>query len=207
MSDVDSGDPVVAPEDDPNRDPDAENTEALSGGDVASLREQAEIAGDQGDSGAGTFPWTDPDRPENAEAMGGAGFRDVQMPASASFGGRPITSDESLAVDSSGPAPVLVPATTQEDVAAGRETGDPGEPEIVNEADLNASGRGIPEGAVVGRQGTLGVDEAGGTAEAEEDVEGEDDMAQYSTGGGWYELPDGRKVQGREAARAALDEC
>lgn len=205
MSEVDTGGPVVAPEDDDlaREDPDAGNTEPLSGGDVASLREQAASVGDEG-SGPGIFPWTDPDRPENAEAMGGAGFRDVRLPANAAFNapdGSPITSDQPLAVDTSGPAPVLVPATTQADVAAGRDAVDPGGSVVVNEADLNASGRGIPQGADVGPRGTLDTGEAGGTAE-----EGQEDVDQYSTGGGWYELPDGRKVQGRDAARDALAE-
>jgi hypothetical protein len=30
------------------------------------------------------------------------------------------------------------------------------------------------------------------------------DVDQYHTGGGWYEMPDGSKVQGKEAAQEAL---
>lgn len=153
-------------------DDDSANTEPVAGGDVASVREQADIAGGEV-TGTGTFPWNDPDRPENAEALGGAGFRDVQMPVASAFNapdGSPITSDQPLAVDTSGPAPVLVPATTQADVAASRGAADPGGPAVVNEADLNASGQGIPDGATVAPRGTLDTGEAGGTVEGGDDV-------------------------------------
>lgn len=43
-----------------------------------------------------------------------------------------------------------------------------------------------------------------GYLEAKEDTPPEGEIKH--TGGGWYALPDGRKVQGKEEAQAALDD-